>query len=107
MISETKEKCIECRNFTYLPIKGMKGWYCGSCYDEKKHTQFIYPKNPKYNGNYCAGPEGVNIYDHLNDKGEIDWNAVNKAKEEFYRKNRQHQILAYEIPNNGGFFDWF
>lgn len=46
---------------------------------ESTSYPFIYPKNPKYNGNYCAGPDGINIYDYLDDNGEIDWKSIDEA----------------------------
>ena len=66
-------------------MKKLFNWLFGlneGKYPIKESTSypFIYPKNPKYNGNYCAGEDGVNIYDHLNNKGEIDWQTVDAAR---------------------------
>jgi hypothetical protein len=42
--------------------------------------QWIYPKNPEFNGNACIGPDGINIYDHLNDDGKVDWIDIRKQR---------------------------
>lgn len=64
----------------------------------RKTTQhpYIYPKNPKYNGNFCAGMDGVNIYDYLDDNGKIDWDA----HKEDVRKVEEYNCKIWDYSDN-------
>ena len=80
MVDERQDPCTKCGKMSYLLTCGKGGYYCNDCYDDKIHNRWVYPKNPKFNGNACIGPDGINIYDHIGDGGDIDWIDIRKQK---------------------------
>lgn len=95
MIDESSEKCCLCGKETYVPINGKDGFYCSKCYDVNLHTQYVYPKNPKLNGNACIGPDGINIYDHLTPTGEINWDEVKISRDKKFNDDCWRSMNDY------------